>query len=642
MYSSPFSGPESNRQEADEQQRPPPHPRSVAIRVIFVLIAALLIGKALHLQVTSSYWQQRADRVGYSKERLYPARGLVADREGRLLTNNAPVYQIEMTYNTFHKAHERFDTSAFCDLLNITTEYFESAIPRVWAPKYSKSKPFIFLANVSPTQYATLQENLFRFPGITASLRSSRNYPNGVAAHVLGYMGEVSQKVIDNGGGVYERGDYHGISGIEYAYEDDLRGQKGKRWRYLDRLGRDVGFIKAEEDAVVGSNLITTLDLELQEYGESLMVNKVGTVIAMEPATGEILTMISSPTYDPNVLRIGRQRGRAFTMLQRDTLQPLLNRAVNGKYAPGSPFKSLVALIGLQTGTLEADRAMTCAGGFRSGGKLLLGCHAHPFVNNVQQAIAQSCNNYFVTAWLENVNEFGALSPVDGFDRFTGYLEQFGLGSKLGIDFPGEIGGFLPTAEYYGRRFKNERYWRAIWLRSLAIGQGEFEMTSLQIANFTAAIANRGFWYTPHLVRQLQVGNESVTEPVTIERHDIDIDRRHFETVVEGMRKTVTSGTARLANVPGIEICGKTGTVQNRFGDHSVFTAFAPMHNPKIAILVYIENGGYGGSVAAPIASLLIEKHLNGEIAKNRLWLQQRMYDTDMTNRGETSIREVK
>ncbi|NJC26320.1 peptidoglycan D,D-transpeptidase FtsI family protein [Neolewinella antarctica] len=614
--------------------------RVVAIRIIFVLIAVLLVGKAVHLQVTSTYWQQRADRVGYSKESLYPARGLVLDRTGKLLTNNVPVYQIEMTYNKFIKQHERFDTSEFCRLLKITPEYFENAIPKVWAPKYSKSKPFIFLPNVAPTQYATLQENLFRFPGITASLRSSRNYPNGVAAHVLGYMGEVSQGVVDRGKGAYDVGDYHGISGVEYEYERHLRGKKGKRWQYLDRLGRDVGNIKAEEDAIVGSNLITTIDRDLQQYGESLMVNKVGTVIALEPATGEILALISAPTYDPNTLRIGRQRSQAFTTLQRDTLQPLLNRAINGKYAPGSPFKNLVALIGMQTGTLERDRGIACHGGFRSGGRVLLGCHNHPYIGSVEQAIAQSCNNYFVTVWLENINEFGTLSPVRGLDRFTGYLEQFGLGSKLGVDFPGEISGFLPTAAYYGERFKDEQYWRAIWIRSLAIGQGEFEMTSLQIANFTAAIANRGFWRTPHLVKRLQEGNESVVRPVTVERHDIDIDRKHFETVVRGMRGTVLNGTARRANIPDIAVCGKTGTVQNTNGDHSVFTAFAPMEEPKIAILVYIENGGYGGTIAAPIASLMIEKYLKGDISKRRKYLETRMYETDMTRRGESSIRE--
>ena len=620
----------------------PQHPRSVVIRTLFVLIALLLIGKAVHLQVASSYWQQRADRVGFSKEELYPARGLVTDRNGYILTSNAPVYQIEMTYNKFVKGSARFDTSEFCRLLNITPHYFENAIPKQWAPKYSKSKPFIFLPNVSPTKYATLQENLFRFPGITASLRSSRSYPPGVAAHVLGYMGEVSQRAIDGGEGVYNRGDYHGISGIEYEYEAHLRGKKGKRWQYLDRLGRDVGNVKAEEDAIVGSNLVTTLDLKLQRYGESLMVNKVGTVIAIQPATGEILSMISAPTYNPNLLRIGRQRSRAFTMLQQDTLKPLLNRAVNGKYAPGSPFKSLVALIGLQTGTLDANRSMSCNGGFRSGGRLLLSCHGHPHINNVPMAIAQSCNNYFVTAFLENVNEFGSLSPVRGMDRFTGYLSQFGIGAKLGVDYPGEVAGFLPTAKFYEEGpFKDEQYWRAIYIRSLAIGQGEFEMTSLQIANFTAAIANRGFWRTPHLVKQLQEGNESITRPVTVERHDIDIDRRHFETVIQGMRQTVLSGTARRADIPDIEVCGKTGTIQNSFGDHSAFTAFAPMNKPEIAILVYIENGGYGGTIAAPIASLMIEKYINGDISKRRKYLETRMFETDMTSRGESSIREI-
>ncbi|MEO0734432.1 MAG: penicillin-binding transpeptidase domain-containing protein, partial [Bacteroidota bacterium] len=474
-------------------------------------------------------------------------------------------------------------------------------------------------------------------------LRSSRNYPQPVASHLLGYMGEVSQKAIDEGEGRYVRGDYHGISGLEYQYESMLRGEKGERWLYRDRLGRNVGSARTDQNAIVGANLKTTLDLQLQQYGESLMVNKLGAIIAIEPATGEILTMISAPTYDPRSLRIGRQRSASFVGLQQDTLQPLLNRAINGKYAPGSPFKTLVSLIGLQTGTLKPNRGMACKGGFYSGGKMLLGCHGHPYVNNVQQAIAQSCNNYFVTAWLENINDVnGSRSPKEGYDRFNDYLYQFGLGRKLGIDFPGEISGFIPTSEFYEKRFADDNFWRAIWIRSLAIGQGEYELTSLQIANFIAAIANRGHWYTPHLVKEVKEGNEQIVRPVKPQRHDIAIDRKHFETVIQGMRQTVLNGTARIAQTPGIEICGKTGTVQNSFGDHSVFTAFAPMHDPRIAILVYVENGGFGGTIAAPIASLMVERYLNGKIAPNRKWLEKRMLETDMTNRGESSIREVK
>jgi len=615
--------------------------RGGVIRIIFVLVTVLLLGKAAHLQLFSEEWSARANRVGSGKETLYPARGLMADRTGKLLTINEPNYQIEMTYRTFVKNAATFDTLAFCDLLGITPEYFEAGIPKVWGHKYTKRKPFIFLPNVAPRVYAAFQENLFRFPGFSASLRSSRYYPHPVAAHVLGYMSEVDQDDIDKGDGRYVTGDYHGNSGLEFQYEERLRGEKGEKWLYLDRLGRDVGNVQNEEDAIVGSDLITTLDLDLQKYGESLMVNKVGTVIAIEPATGEILSMISAPTYNPRSLRIGRGRGPAFRRLQHDTLQPLLNRAINGKYAPGSPFKTLVSLIGLETGTLETNRGMPCNGGFWSGGKMLLGCHGHPYINGVEQAIAQSCNNYFVTAWLENINRFGTESPVQGMDQFNAYLRQFGLGEKLGIDYPGEIKGFIPTSDWISKN-ENEQNWRAIWYRSLAIGQGQYEMTSLQIANYIAAIANRGHWYTPHLVRQMREGNESVTRVLQPQRHDIDIRREHFETVVRGMRQTVLNGTARRAAIPDIEICGKTGTVQNRFGDHSVFTAFAPMNNPEIAILVYIENGGYGGTIAAPIASLMTEKYINGEISPRRKYLEKRMLETDMTKRGETTIREVK
>lgn len=618
------------------------HPRAITIRVILILVGLLLLGKAFHLQVSSKEWSERATRVGESRQKLYPARGLIEDRNGNYLTVNESIYQIEMTYNQFAKNRASFDTSAFCQLLGITPDYFANAIPKQWAPRYSKSKPFVFLPNVLPEDYARIQENLFRFPGFSASLRSTRSYPVPVAAHLLGYMGEVDNKAIKNGGGRYVRGDYHGISGLEYQYEKMLRGEKGERWLYRDRLGRAVGTSGTEIDAVVGANIKTTIDLDLQRYGERLMQNKLGTIIAIEPSTGEILTMISAPTYNPQSLQIGNSRGANFGNLQRDTLQPLLNRAINGKYAPGSPFKTLVALIGLETGTLDPARGVACPGGFMSNGRVLTGCHGHPFCKNVEQAIAYSCNNYFVTTWLENINRYGTLSPKRGYDEFNDYLKQFGLGSKLGIDFPGEIAGFIPSSEYFEKVYEDDRYWRAIYLRSLAIGQGEYEMTSLQIANFTAAIANRGHWYTPHLVKEIREGNEQITRPVEVERHDIDIAPRHFERVVSGMRQTVTYGTARWAQAPGIDICGKTGTVQNQFGDHSAFTAFAPQKDPKIALLVYIENGGYGSTIAAPIASLMIEKYLKGEVSPSRKYLEKRMLEMDMTNRGASTIREVK
>lgn len=617
--------------------------RGVIIRIIFLIVAALLLGKAAQLQLFDADFRARAERVGSGKVTLYPARGLMLDRNNKRMTVNEPVYQIEMTYREFAQKAETFDTTAFCELLRIAPEYFVESIPKTWGHKYTKRKSFIFLPNVPPHIYATFQENMFRFPGFSASLRSMRGYTHRSAAHLLGYMSEVDQKAIDSGEGRYVIGDYHGNSGLEYQYEKMLRGKKGEKWLYLDRMGRDVGNAQTEDEAIVGSDLMTTIDLDLQAYGESLMVNKIGTVIAIEPATGEILSMISAPTYDPNDLRIGRARSQAFTLLQRDTLQPLLNRAVNGKYAPGSPFKTLVSLIGLQTGTLDRNRGMACKGGFYSGGKMLVGCHGHPYINNVEQAIAQSCNNYFVTAWLENVNRFGSGKSIKGLTAFNEYLYQFGLGQKLGIDFPGEIKGFIPDSVFLHNQHKEERRWKAIWNRSLAIGQGEYEMTSLQIANFIAAIANRGYWKTPHLVKGARVGNDRKGQRLEIQRHDISIDREHFETVVSGMRQTVTNGTARIAQIPDIDICGKTGTVQNRKGeDHSVFTAFAPQNNPKIAILVYIENGGYGGTIAAPIASLMTERYLNGKIAENRKLLEQRMFDKDMTQRGESSIRAVK
>jgi len=610
--------------------------RAYNIRAVFVIGALLLLGKAFHLQIGSRKMRSAADGVGNTQIVQYPARGLMIDRKGKLLTVNQSAYQIELTHYLFEREAESFDTSKFCRLLNITEEYFIEAVNKDFSRdiRYSRYKPFVFLNNIPQQQFATFQESLHEFPGFQARLRSLRAYPFPMGGHLIGYMGEVSQKQIDRDSLFYTRGDYIGVSGMEYKYERVPRGRKGSRMVLLDKMGREVSeTLEGDLDiaAQSGADLLTTIDIDLQAYGEQLMQNKVGSIVAIEPETGEILAMISAPSYDPRLLGIGRKRGPAFAALARDTLQPLLNRAINGKYPPGSPFKTLVALIAMQQGTLNPERGIACQGAFFSNGKRLTGCHAHPYCHNVETAIAQSCNNYFITAFLENLNRYGHRSPSRGLDEFNRYLYQFGMGVKTGIDYPGEIKGHVPTPAFYERRFKSDDFWRAIWIRSLAIGQGEYEVTNLQMANLAAAIANRGYWETPHLVRGLRIGPDSITAPPhQIYRHNIDIDKEHFETVVRGMRQTFASGTAYRSEVPGLDICGKTGTAENAGADHSILFAFAPMHNPKIAVSVYIENGGFGSTYAAPIASLLIEKYINGEILENRKWLEDRMLEANL------------
>ncbi|MEM6396482.1 MAG: penicillin-binding transpeptidase domain-containing protein [Bacteroidota bacterium] len=609
--------------------------RSQAIRVLFAVILIGFLVKAAQLQLFKPGLATQAERIGRSQETEYPSRGLIYDRSEKLLAANEPFYQIELTYQALAAA-ENFDTLEFCRLLDTTVAYFEKASSKDWSDfRYSRIKPFVFIRDVSPEVFATFQERMHEFPGFTAVLRSRREYSASVGAHFLGFMGEVDQQQIEQEGAFYTSGDYRGASGLEYKYEHALRGKKGKRQYLVDNRGRRIEELsQSEKNAVVeaGANLYTSIDIDLQAYGEQLMVNKVGSVIAIEPATGEILAAISAPTYEPNDLVMGQTRSRTYARLAQDSLQPMLNRAVNGKYPPGSPFKTLVGLIGLQDGTLSPNRGMACQGGFFSNGQMLTGCHSHPYCRNVADAVAYSCNNYFIMTFLENLNRNGSLSPYEALGDFNDYLYQFGLANRTGIDLPGEQKGFVPDSSFVTRAFANERYWRAIYLRSLAIGQGEYELTTLQLANMAAAIANRGHWIKPHLVKEVEWSSDSsyYFDP-TSERHDIDIDPQHFETIIAGMRGVLTRGTARSAEVPGLDICGKTGTAENGTAvDHSIFVAFAPQHDPQIAIAVYVEYGGFGTTYAAPIASLMIEKYLEGEISPGSQWREDRLLNTNL------------
>ncbi|MCB0628649.1 MAG: penicillin-binding protein 2 [Saprospiraceae bacterium] len=611
------------------------------IRFVFVISAGLLIWKALDLQVLNTKFRDKAKVATRDLYTLYPVRGVMYDREGRLLVTNNTVYDIMAVYNQIDWA---MDTTAFCELLGITPEYFVENVNQNWLDnRFSKRKPFVFLSKVSKETYARFQENMYRFPGFIVQKRNVRGYPHKNAAHVLGYIREVNKKEVEIDTLDYSPGDYIGASGLEKTYERELKGTKGYRYVLKDALGRPVDFLQdttSQEAPISGRDLYTTLDLNLQAYGEHLMQNKVGSIVAIEPATGEILAMVSTPTYDPNLLTINQSRSKSYAALNQDSLKPFLDRSIMGYYPPGSPFKTLVALIALQEGRLNPNRTIFCQGGYFLNGQNLMKCHNHPTCTSVQMAIQHSCNAYFATVFRDVVDQFGPDQVAVGLDTFNAYLHRFGLGDKLAVDLPGEVGGNYPTPAYFDNVYKKESSWKSVWIRSLGIGQGELLLTNLQMANLAAIIANRGFYIQPHLVRGLQTnvdaGQSTNVRLLQYPEHETGVEGRHFETIVNGMEMVVRAGTARSAAIEDIIVCGKTGTAENaqRGGqDHSIFFAFAPKENPEIAIAVYVENGGWGGSYAAPIASLMIEKYLHkdGEIKGTyRKYLEKRIIETNL------------
>lgn len=590
----------------------------------------------MQLQVLDDTFRSKADATAIDKYTLYPSRGLIYDREGRLLVYNDPMYDLMVTYNQVDL--DNMNIAKFCNLLGITREYFDSAIKKDWRdPRYSQSVPFVFLPKISADRFAAFQESLYEFPGFYAQLRHARGYPHDIGAHVLGYIREVNRREVEELNSPYISGDYIGASGLEAAYEDRLRGKKGARFVLKDNLGREVSSYKeGEQDtaAISGTDIITSLDLELQAYGEKLMENKLGAIVAIEPKSGEILSMVSSPSYNPRKLTISNnERGRSYIDLNTDTLKPLLNRAVMAQYPPGSLFKTVVALIGMQEGVWAPNRTVSCPGGYALGGRILTGCHGHATCTNVVSAIQHSCNAYFVTMFREIVDKEGFYRPVNGLGKFNDYLQRFGFGDRVGIDFPSEQKGNFPSVDYFDKVLYKGENWNSIWIRSLGIGQGELLMTNIQLANLAAIIANRGYYKRPHLIKAFRNSEEPIAGKYT-KKNWVGINPEHFDPVVDGMELAVRAGTARMAYIPDIPVCGKTGTAENPHGeDHSIFFCFAPKENPQIAIAVYVENAGFGGTFAAPIASLMIEQFLNGEIHPTRKWIEQRMLKANLTDK---------
>lgn len=605
---------------------------------VFLLAGMVLLVKATQIQLISSKYREQAQKTTLSKTTLYPSRGLIYDRHGDLLLSNTKTFDLNAVYNNVSKS---IDSTELCELLDIDAREFETRLNKDWrSARYHKSIPFVFMDKITPERYAVLQEHLYKYPGFTSTERNVRSYPNANAGHLLGFIGEVTPDDIAKDE-AYAGGDYIGKSGLELQYEDVLRGAKGIKYDLRDNLGRKVSSYDGgslDSQAVAGYDLLTGIDLDLQQYGEKLMQSKIGAVVAIEPSTGEILAMISSPSYDPELLNLNRDRSAAYDSLRLDTIhKPLFDRPTAAKYPPGSIFKTILSLIAMEKGILNPGRTIYCNGRYQvdSRGRYFQGCHHHPTPYNVSLAIQYSCNSYFYQTFREFIDSYGYRTPHIGLDTLNYYLDQFGLGKSLGIDYPIEDKGYVPTSEYYTKLYGNA--WRSSYILSLGIGQGEYQFTTLQMANLAAIIGNRGWYITPHIATGIRDKNGDI-ENGTFETHKVGISDQHFTPVIEGMSKVAVDGTARLAYIPDIEICGKTGTSQNKGEDHSVFFAFAPKENPKIALAVFVENAGFGGSVAAPIASLMAERYIRDSISDGRKWLEKRMIETKLYEAATPAI----
>ncbi|MCC6816529.1 MAG: penicillin-binding protein 2 [Saprospiraceae bacterium] len=578
----------------------------------------------MKLQLLDAYYSDKAKATTLIQKTIEPARGLFYDRNGKILVINYPAYDLYVTYK---QLNSNFDTIKFCRLLNITKETFVQNLDKDWSSNmYSKSVPFIFQKNIEPETFLRFQENLFEFPAFSTYLRSVREYPYPYGAHFLGYMSEVKKSDIENSGGEYKLGDYIGVNGLEKQYEDYIKGYKGVQFVLRDKLGQQVGSYlngALDKNAEAGSDLILGIDIELQKFCETILKNKSGSIVALDPSSGEILALVSSPNFDPNLLSVNRNRGRDYAHLLLDSSKPLFDRSSSAMYPPGSIFKPVLALIAQQEKVLYENTSHSCKGAYFYK-TVSYGCHQHPAPYSISVALQHSCNSYFIQTFRDLIEKNGFNKPQEGLDILTRYLGYFGLGKPLYSDVATENGGFIPTSEYYSRLYKTNN-WRSTYIISVGIGQGELQLTTLQMANLAAIISNRGYYYTPHLVRGFNHGEYQLPENLRT-KYEIPINKKYYEPVIDGMEKAVSAGTARKAYFAPITICGKTGTSQNPHGeDHSVFFAFAPKYKPQIALAVYIENAGWGGDVAAPIGSLVIEKYLNDSISDSRKLLEQDM-----------------
>jgi len=595
--------------------------------------AAILLGKLFYIQILNDRYKVDAQNNSMVYDIIYPTRGVIYDRNGKIIVGNKVAYDILVT----PREVTAFDTLLLAQVLEVPVELIREKMADYDKRRRSIGyQSMVMLKQISPETYSKFSEVQYRFPGFKGQVRSIRDYPINAGGNLLGYVSEVDADFIKKHPGEYRSGDYAGKTGIEAAMEEALRGEKGYHIYLRNSHNQIESKYKDGEmdlEAVPGKDIVTTIDAELQQYGQQLMKNKVGSVVAIEPATGEILTMVSSPGIDVEMLA---DIGKYYKDIVTDPYKPLFNRTVQASYPPGSVFKLVNGLIGLQEGVLQPSYTYPCNHGFPYGNRKL-GCHGHRSPLNLEDAIMMSCNGYFCYV-LRNVLENKKYKSIgDALDKWNEYVQSFGFGHKLGSDFPAELGGTLPTSKLYNKRYPKERGgWKFTTILSISIGQGEVGVTPLQIANLSATVANRGHYIIPHIIKDSD--GVKIDEKYH-ERQYTMVDTVQFYKVINGMWKAVNSGpgsggTASIAAVPGLDICGKTGTAQNPHGaDNSVFICFAPRENPKIAVAAYVENAGFGATWAAPIASLLIEKYLNGEISESRKYLEDRVMEGNLMSR---------
>ena len=599
--------------------------RKTVLIAIVCVVGVIYIAQLFRLQILNSDYKKWANSNAFFQRTLYPSRGVMYDRNGKLLVYNQPSYDVVIIVQEM----QEFDTLSFCRAVDISIERFRRRLEEIKDrrnnPGYSSYTPQTFLTQLNNRQCGVLQESIYKFPGFYIQNRTVREYSSPYAAHILGYIAEADkQNIADDS--YYGRGDLIGKTGVERSYEEHLRGKKGVEILLRDAHGRIKGKYENgiyDEAPVSGKDLTLSIDFDLQAYGEELMRNKLGSIIMIEPKTGEILCMVSMPSYDPSSL-VGRQFSESFAKLAKNPYSPLINRSLIGSYPPGSTFKTIQALTFLQENIITPHTAYFCGGGW-SLNKGRPGCHSHASPLALASAIGNSCNPYFafgLKAMLEN-KKYGSIQ--NAMNTWRDYMVKQGFGYRLGVDLPGENRGMIPNAEYYDKIYRGR--WNAFSVISIAIGQGEVLLTPIQLCNMVATIANRGYYYTPHIVKAIK---DTPLDSAYLQPHYTDIDPKHYETVAEGMRLAIigSGATAWRANIPDIAVCGKTGTAQNSGRDHSIFVAFAPMNDPQVAIMVFVENGGFGATTALPIARLMMQKYLKGEVPNYEKWEEERLKNT--------------
>lgn len=596
-----------------------------------VILVAIFIARLFVLQVIDNDYKEWADSNAFLKKTIHPSRGMIYDREGTLLVFNQPAYDVMVIMREV----EPFDTLDFCQTVGITKEVFDRRLvemkDRRLNPGYSSYVPQVFMSQLSVEEYGVLQEKLYQFPGFFIQNHTIRDYQYPNAGHLLGNVGEVNRRDIEEDS-YYVQSDYSGRSGVEKSYEKLLRGEKGVEILLRDAHGRIKGKYKEgihDVAPVSGKSLTLGIDMELQAYGELLMQNKKGSIVMIEPSTGEILCLVSAPSYDPRLL-VGRQRGANNAKLEKDPHKPLLDRSIMGTYPPGSTFKPSQGLIFLQENVITPQTLYTCAHGYTYNGRMKPACHGHASPINLVPAIGTSCNSYFCWGLHDMLDSRRRYPTVqEGFEVWKNYMVNMGYGYKLGIDLPSEKRGFIPNSKFYDKVYNGR--WTSTTIISIAIGQGEITATPLQMCNLAATIANRGYFITPHVVKGIQ---DTPIDSLYTEKRFTGIDREYYELTADGMREAVLAGTCRRAAIPGVEVCGKTGTAENPHGkDHSAFIGFAPYKDPKVAVLVYVENGGWGANYGVPIGRLMMEKYLNGTLSEESTYIEEQMIQSSTIQR---------